>query len=145
MITDLGRRAFLSSLAAMSAAAAIRPRAARAQEAKRPKLRLAFKYNMIKINGSVEDKLNLAKKLGTSEEGAHMAMIGLTTFLTPGLFKIAWTPFALVELIKAYRKDGLKGATEAGKWYLKSSAAVITTKEGTTSAIKLISKAFKDS
>ena len=88
---------------------------------------------------------NLAKKLGTSEEGAHMAMIGLTTFLTPGLFKIAWTPFALVELIKAYRKDGLKGATEAGKWYLKSSAAVITTKEGTTSAIKLISKAFKNS
>ena len=52
MITDLGRRAFLSSLAAMSAAAAFRPRAARAQEAKRPKLRLAFKYNMIKINGS---------------------------------------------------------------------------------------------
>jgi len=48
----------------MSAAAAFRPRTARAQEAKRPKLRLAFKYNMIKINGSVEDKLNLAKKLG---------------------------------------------------------------------------------
>src|SRR6185436_7870150 len=64
MISDLGRRAFLSSLAAMSAAAAFRPRAARGQEAKRPKLRLAFKYNMIKINGSVEDKLNLAKKLG---------------------------------------------------------------------------------
>ena len=64
MITDLGRRAFLSSLAAMSAAAALRPRAAGAQEAKRPKLRLAFKYNMIKINGSVENKLNLAKKLG---------------------------------------------------------------------------------
>jgi hypothetical protein len=69
MITDLGRRDFLSSLAAMSAAAAFRPRAARGneasgQEAKRPTLRLAFKYNMIKINGSVEDKLNLAKKLG---------------------------------------------------------------------------------
>ena len=64
MITDLGRREFISSLAAMSAAAAFRPRTARAQEAKRPKLRLAFKYNMIKINGSVEDKLNLAKKLG---------------------------------------------------------------------------------
>ena len=74
MVSDLGRRAFLSSLAAMSAAAAVRPRAASAQEAKgqkasgqeakRPKLRLAFKYNMIKINGSVEDKLNLAKKIG---------------------------------------------------------------------------------
>jgi hexulose-6-phosphate isomerase len=51
----------------MSAAAAFRPRtvrAQRAQEAKRPKLRLAFKYDMIKIKGSPEDKLNLAKKLG---------------------------------------------------------------------------------
>jgi hypothetical protein len=64
MITDLGRREFISYLAAMSTAAVFRPRAARAQESKRPKLRLAFKYNMIKINGSVEDKLNLAKKLG---------------------------------------------------------------------------------
>src|SRR5215510_8075376 len=64
MITDLGRRAFLSSLAAMSAVAVLRRRVARAQQAKRPKLRLAFKYNMIKINGSVEDKLNLAKTLG---------------------------------------------------------------------------------
>jgi L-ribulose-5-phosphate 3-epimerase len=67
MITDLGRREFISSLATMSAAAAFRPRAARAQraqEAKRPKLRLAFKYDMIKIKGSAEDKLNLAKKLG---------------------------------------------------------------------------------
>jgi L-ribulose-5-phosphate 3-epimerase len=67
MITDLGRREFISSLAAMSAAAAFRPRTARAQraqEAKRPKLRLAFKYDMIKIKGSAEDKLNLAKKLG---------------------------------------------------------------------------------
>jgi L-ribulose-5-phosphate 3-epimerase len=64
MITDLGRREFISSLAAISAAAAFRPRAARAQEAKRPKLRLAFKYDMIKIKGSAEDKLNLAKKLG---------------------------------------------------------------------------------
>ena len=69
MITDPGRRHFLSSLPAMSAAAAFGPRAAwglnaSGQEAKRPKLRLAFKYNMIKINGSPEDKLNLAKKLG---------------------------------------------------------------------------------
>src|SRR5690242_2645752 len=64
MITGIGRRAFLSSAAAMSAAAAFGPRPACAQEAKRPKLRLAFKYNMIKINGSPEDKLNLAKKLG---------------------------------------------------------------------------------
>jgi hexulose-6-phosphate isomerase len=64
MITDAGRREFLSSLAAMLAAAAFRPRTARAQEAKRPKLRLAFKYDMIKIKGSPEDKLNLAKKLG---------------------------------------------------------------------------------
>jgi L-ribulose-5-phosphate 3-epimerase len=64
MITDLGRREFISSLAAMSAAAAFRPRAARAHQAKRPKLRLAFKYNMIKTGGSVEDKLNVAKKLG---------------------------------------------------------------------------------
>ena len=63
MITDLGRRAFLSSVAAMSAAAAF-PHTARAQQAKRPKLRLAFKYDMIKIKGSPEDKLNLAKKLG---------------------------------------------------------------------------------
>ena len=88
---------------------------------------------------------NVAERLGTSEEGAHMAMIGFTTFLTPGLFKIAWTPFAVIELIKAYKKNGLKGATEAGKWYLKSSAAVIATKGGTTTAIKVIRNAIKAS
>ncbi|MFC1951179.1 hypothetical protein ACFLXN_02075 [Chloroflexota bacterium] len=88
---------------------------------------------------------NVADKLGTTEEGAHMAMIGLTTFLTPGLFKIAWTPFALIELIKAYKKSGFEGATEAGKWYLKSSTAVIATKEGTTTAIKVIRSAIKAS
>ena len=88
---------------------------------------------------------NVADKLGTTEEGAHMAMIGFTTFLTPGLFKIAWTPFAVIELIKAYRKDGLKGATEAGKWYLKSSAAVIVTKGGTTTAFRVIRNAIKAS
>lgn len=86
---------------------------------------------------------NIADKLGTTEEGAHMAMIGFTTSVTPGLFKIIWTPFAVVELIKAYQKDGFKGATEAGKWYLKSYAAVTTTKEEATSAIKVINKAFK--
>ena len=88
---------------------------------------------------------NIAKKLNTTEEGAHMAIIGLTTFVTPGLFKIAWTPFAVVELIKAYRKGGLKGAKEAGKWYLKSAAAGVTIKEGATSAVKAVKGVIKES
>ena len=88
---------------------------------------------------------NIAQKLNTTEEGAHMAMIGLTTFLTPGLFKIAWTPFALAELIKAYKKGGLKDVKEAGKWYLKSAAAGLTIKEGTASVVKVVKGVMKGS
>ena len=88
---------------------------------------------------------NVAEKLGTTEEGAHMAMIGLATFFTPGLFKIIYTPMVIAELIRAYKKDGSKGLTEAGKWYLRSSVAMVVTKQGTTSAIKIISNAFKNS
>jgi len=88
---------------------------------------------------------NIAQKLNTTEEGAHMALIGLTTFVTPGLFKIAWTPLALVELIKAYRKGGIKDVKEAGKWYLRSAAAGLTIKEGTASVVKAVKGAIKGS
>jgi len=88
---------------------------------------------------------NIAEKLNTTEEGAHMVLIGLTTFVTPGLFKIAWTPFAIAELVKAYRKGGLKDVKEAGKWYLKSAAAGLTVKEGTASIVKAVKGVMKGS
>jgi hexulose-6-phosphate isomerase len=101
MITDLGRRAFLPSLAAMSAAATFRPRVAHGQEVKRPRLRLAFKYNMIKTNGSVEDKLNLARRLGM--EGVEVD--------SPG-------SFSKDEVRAASKKTGIKihGVIDSVHW-----------------------------
>jgi hypothetical protein len=87
---------------------------------------------------------NVAEKLGTTSEGAHMAMIGFATFFTPGLFKIIYTPMVITELIRAYKKDGAKGLTEAGKWYLRSSVAVVATKEGATTVMNVIRTAMKD-
>lgn len=58
------RRDFLKSTLAASAAAALPMPFALADEAKRPKLRMAVKYGMIKHDGSIEDKFNLIKKLG---------------------------------------------------------------------------------
>jgi hypothetical protein len=78
---------------------------------------------------------NVAEFLGTSEEGAHLAMISVAASVTPGLFKIIWTPVAVREMYRAYRKEGFKGANEVGKWFLYGST-VMTTK-------KVISKVFK--
>ncbi len=58
------RRDFLKSTLAASAAAALPMQFARADQAKKPKLRIAVKYGMIKHDGSIEDKFNLIKKLG---------------------------------------------------------------------------------
>ncbi|MBT3362564.1 MAG: hypothetical protein HN929_00490 [Chloroflexi bacterium] len=88
---------------------------------------------------------NVAQKLGTTSEGAHMAMIGLATFLTPGLFKIIYTPMIIAELIRAYKKDGSKGLTEAGKWYLRSSIAIVATTAGSMTLMSVIKTAMKKS
>ncbi len=58
------RRDFLKSALAASAAAALPMQFARADQTKKPKLRIAVKYGMIKHAGSIEDKFNLIKKLG---------------------------------------------------------------------------------
>ena len=58
------RRDFLKSTLAVSAAAALPMQLALADELKKPKLRMAVKYGMIKHDGSIEDKFNLIKKLG---------------------------------------------------------------------------------
>ena len=58
------RRDFLKSTFAASAAAALPIHFAASDEAKKPKLRMAVKYGMIKHDGSIEDKFNLIKKLG---------------------------------------------------------------------------------
>ena len=88
---------------------------------------------------------NVAEKLGTTEEGAHMAMIGLTTGLLGGVFRLALLPFAVVELVKAYKKDRVGGLVETGAWYFMGSATGITVKKGTTAAIKTISRDMKGS
>ena len=64
MTTSLPRRDFLKSTLAASAAVALPMQLALADEAKKPKLRIAIKYGMIKHDGSIEDKFNLIKKLG---------------------------------------------------------------------------------
>ncbi|MBC7819916.1 MAG: twin-arginine translocation signal domain-containing protein, partial [Planctomycetaceae bacterium] len=64
MLASLARRDFLKSTLAVSAAAALPIQFSLADEAKKPKLRMAVKYGMIKHDGSVEDKFNLIKKLG---------------------------------------------------------------------------------
>lgn len=64
MSAFLPRRDFLKSTLAVSAAAALPINPALADEAKKPKLRIAVKYGMIKHDGSIEDKFNLIKKLG---------------------------------------------------------------------------------
>lgn len=64
MLTSLPRRDFLKSTLAVSAAVALPIQLVLADEAKKPKLRMAVKYGMIKHDGSIEDKFNLIKKLG---------------------------------------------------------------------------------
>ena len=64
MPTTFPRRNFLTSTLAMSTVAALPMPFALANDAKKPKLRIAVKYGMIKHDGSIEDKFNLIKKLG---------------------------------------------------------------------------------
>ncbi len=64
MKTSVSRRDLLKSTAAASVVAVLSPFPVRADEPKKPKLRIAVKYGMIKTDGSVEEKLNLVKKLG---------------------------------------------------------------------------------
>ena len=64
MSASLPRRDFLKSTLAASAVATLPMQLALADEPKKPKLRIAVKYGMIKHEGSIEDKFNLIKKLG---------------------------------------------------------------------------------
>ena len=64
MLRSLPRRDFLKSTLAASALSVLPIQCALADDAKRPKLRIAVKYGMIKHNGSIEEKFNLIKKLG---------------------------------------------------------------------------------
>jgi hexulose-6-phosphate isomerase len=63
MSAALARRDFLKTTLAASAIA-LPWQVGRADDAKKPKLRIAVKYGMIKHEGSIEDKFNLIKKLG---------------------------------------------------------------------------------
>jgi L-ribulose-5-phosphate 3-epimerase len=60
MTPRMDRRMFLSSTLATTAALA----AGAAAEEKKPKLKMAVKYDMIKIDGSIEEKFDLIKSLG---------------------------------------------------------------------------------
>ncbi len=60
MTPRIDRRTFLSSTLATTAAIA----AGAAAEEKKPKLKLAVKYDMIRIDGTIEKKLELVKSLG---------------------------------------------------------------------------------
>ncbi len=60
MIPRIDRRTFLHSTLATTAALA----AGAAADEKKPKLKLAVKYDMIRINGPIEEKFELIKSLG---------------------------------------------------------------------------------
>src|SRR6185437_15185149 len=62
MTTSIDRRTFLQSTLATTAALAAG--GARAAEEKKPKLKKAVKYGMIRIKGSIQDKFELIKSLG---------------------------------------------------------------------------------
>ena len=64
MNTAFSRRDLLKSATAVSVASVLTPFTTRADESKKPKLRIAVKFGMIKTSGSIEEKLNLVKKLG---------------------------------------------------------------------------------
>ena len=61
MLTILSRRDLLKATLAASVLPAL---TAQADEAKKPRLRIAVKYGMIKVDAPVEKKLNLIKRLG---------------------------------------------------------------------------------
>ena len=58
------RRDFLKSTLVASSVAALPMQFGLADEAKKPKLKIAVKYGMIRHEGLIEDKFNLIKKLG---------------------------------------------------------------------------------
>ncbi len=60
MTLPIDRRVFLHSTLATTAALAV----GAAAEEKKPKLKLAVKYDMIRLDGSIEKKLELVKSLG---------------------------------------------------------------------------------
>ena len=62
MITVLSRRDLLKATVATSVLPTLTAQAQ--QTPKKPKLRIAVKYGMIKVGASVEEKLNVVKKLG---------------------------------------------------------------------------------
>jgi hexulose-6-phosphate isomerase len=64
MTTEIDRRTFLNTSLAATAAASVATSQFAYADTPKPKLRKAVKFGMIKLNGSVEDKLNLVKKLG---------------------------------------------------------------------------------
>jgi L-ribulose-5-phosphate 3-epimerase len=64
MTDSVSRRDLLKATAAASAVSVLTPFAAQSAEPKKPKLRIAVKYGMIKTGSSIEEKLNLVKKLG---------------------------------------------------------------------------------
>lgn len=62
MMKSLTRRDVLKTAVATSLLPTLTAHAA--ETSKKPKLRMAVKYGMIRLDGTVEDKLNLVKKLG---------------------------------------------------------------------------------
>jgi hexulose-6-phosphate isomerase len=64
MTTQLGRRDFLQYSTAVTAAVLASRAGWAAPAPKKPKLKIAVKYGMVKVNGSNLDKFELVKKLG---------------------------------------------------------------------------------
>src|SRR5687768_16138188 len=64
MNATFSRRDLLKSGTVASAACLLTKLPAMADESRRPRLRIAVKYTMIKIDGTPEEKLNLIKTLG---------------------------------------------------------------------------------
>ena len=135
MSLRIDRRAFLHSTLATTAALAAGSATA---EEKKPKLKLAVKYDMIRIDGSIEKKLELVKSLGflgvemnspsnINKEEAVKARDKTGVAIHGVIDSIHWkdTLSDADEKVRAKGLAALKGALEDAKVYGADTALLV--------------------
>jgi L-ribulose-5-phosphate 3-epimerase len=130
MIHSISRRDLLKATTAASAVSVLTPFAAQSAEPKKPKLRMAVKYGMIRTGSSIEEKLNLVKKLGFEgvevdspsgvDKGEAKAASEKTGIKIHGVIdSVHWrdTLSHADEAVRAKGLAALQGAIEDAAWY----------------------------
>ncbi|HWG42928.1 MAG TPA: sugar phosphate isomerase/epimerase family protein [Gemmataceae bacterium] len=136
MTTSIDRRTFLQSTLATTAALAAG--GARAAEEKKPKLKKAVKYGMIRIKGSIQDKFELIKSLGfqgvevdspsgINKEEAVKARDKTGILIHGVIDSVHWkdTLSSPDEKVRAKGLAALKGALDDAKFYGADTALLV--------------------